>query len=678
MADDEYDILDLDEQIPGIDDDDSRVDEAHFIAVARTAFEESENFLDSGAKERWRRNYALSQSLHPEGSKYHTDAYKHRSRTFRGKTEASIRKHEAALAVAMFSNRDVVSITAENADDEMQSKAADAICQVVNYRLDKSIKWFLTAIGGYHETMVVGDVVSEQYWDYVKKDDQTVIDKPAVELYPLENVHISPSADWRDPIASSPYVIVELPMFVGDVQERMEDDWREYSISQIKAAGDSDKYDSVKHARAGDKNINPNDGNSSVSEFDVVYIHKNFIRTKGEDYFYYTIGTTLLLTDPVPIAAVYPHLKYGERPLVWGTATIEPHKVYRRSLVDRVVGSQAYSNDLSNQRRDNVSQVLNKRKYVKRGAGVDYTALLRNIPGATILMDELDAVRPEDTVDVTSSSYREQQLIDTDFDELAGSFSNASVANNRALNETVGGMKMLEGNSNTLTEYELRILVETWVEPVVRQIVQMVQFYEDDLIIQKVTASQLTHNDLQVPIDVRVSVGFGSTDPQQKVQKLVYGISALAKVAPQLIAQHDLVEIAREVWAALGYNDGKKFLPDKEQEDPRIQQLMQELQKLQKVVETDQVKVNGQLQLEQLKGQNRARELMMKLKEERTISFTEMAITRGLKVAELEQKTGTDSGKMNLELLKEMNKRMEIANQERELSHKINTGKQGI
>jgi len=681
-------------------------DREFFLSLARNAFDESETVLDSGHKTRWRRNYSLAQSEHPDDSKYLSDPFKHRSKTFRGKTESSVRKNEAALAVALFSNRDVVSITAENQGDERQDEVSDAIHQVVNYRLDTAIKWFLTGIGAYHEAMIAGDVVSEQYWDYSKdKNGEVLIDKPTIDLHPLEHVHISPHSDWRDPINSSPYLIIEELMFVGDIKERMDIDWIEYSDSQIQTAITSYKHNSVEQSRLGDDQTGAKEQVSSVADFDAVYVHKVMIRHEGEELFYYTLGETLLLSDPIPLREAYPHIKDDKRPFVWGTATVEPHKVYRRSLVDRVAGAQFQSNDISNQRFDNVRQVLNKRKFVKRGMGVDYSNLLNNVPGGIVLMDELDAVKPEETGDVTGSSYQEQNMINVDFDELAGSFSNASVATNRSLNETVGGMQLLQGNSNTMTEYQLRVFVESWVEPVIRQVVSLIQFYEDDEVIQQVTGEEFTHEDLQIPLSVRVSVGFGSTDPQQKIQKLVYGIQAIQAINPEKSNRLKTDKIIEEVFSALGYNDASSFFEDEEEEqDPRIAELMQQLQQLQQVIQTDQHKIEtkgqvdmqlkqleGQIdmQLEQVKGQtdfqieqgkagNKTNDLILSLQAERQIKLTQMALDRGIKVKELAQKAGVDSGKNSLEHLKAMNKRMETENKVRELNFKMRTGKQGI
>ena len=631
---------------------------------------------------RWRKNYALAQSEHPDGSRYLTEAYANRARHFRGKTEASIRKNEAAMAVAMFSNQDVVNIQVEgNGGANGQGEIiADALHKICNYHLNKDIKWFMVALGAYHEAMIAGDVVSEQSWLFDRDDMGRVRqDIPSVYLHPLENVKISPHANWVDPINSSPFVIVQEPMFIGDIKERMEADWRQYDDAAIQAAAKKFELNDLKRARQGRDQASAEDAAAStVTDFDVVFVHKNFIRHRGEELFFYSLGTEKLLTDPAPVTDYYPHLKPGKRPFTWGTVTIEPHKVYRRSMVDRVANAQNLSNEIGNLRVDNVRQVLNRRKYVQRYAGVDYQALKLSVPGGMVLMDDINAVKPEDAMDVTGSSYQEQAVVNSDFDEMSGTFSASSVATNRQLNETVGGMELLSGNANVLTEYQLRVFVETWVEPVAGDVVEMVQFYEDDEKIQYITGTTLTSDELQQPIATRADVGFGSTDPNGRVNKLVLGVNS-AMSLPGVAQRIDVDAVAKDLFGILGFGDGSKYLPEgPEQEDPRIAQLMAELQKMQQFIQTEQYKIQGQLQVEQARSKASLTEAVIKTTADRQVKLTQMALDRGMKLKELETQAGVDSGKLNLDYLKELNRRMDADNQRRELEFKASTGRDGI
>ena len=54
---------------------------------------------------------------------------------------------------------------------------------------------------------------------------------------------------------------------------------------------------------------------------------------------------------------------------------------------------------------------------------------------------------------------------------------------NRNLNETVGGMNILTASANKVENYQLRTWIETWAEPVLRQVTLLEQAYETDDVI---------------------------------------------------------------------------------------------------------------------------------------------------------------------------------------------------
>jgi hypothetical protein len=99
-------------------------------------------------------------------------------------------------------------------------------------------------------------------------------------------------------------------------------------------------------------------------------------------------------------------------------------------------------NELNNQRRDNVRQVLNARLLYKQGQQVDMRGLQRNVPGGFIGISgpgPLDNyVKPLHTPDVTASSYQESDRLALTMDDLTGSTTGSTVNSNRKLQETAG------------------------------------------------------------------------------------------------------------------------------------------------------------------------------------------------------------------------------------------------
>lgn len=614
-----------------------------WLGLAKEAYDSSTEYMDTNLRDQWEKNIANFHSKHPPGSKYNTPAYDKRSALFRPKTRSSIRHLEAAMTTAFFSNEDVVDIHPSNPNDPMSIGAATVAESMMQYRLTNTIPWFSTMVTALQDAAIYGTVVSHHYWEFEEKEESyqstdefgnpvldtegnnvvekvstTIKDKPVIEIVEPENFRIDPASDWYNPISSSPYVIHLIPMFIQDVLQKMESDgWNKLTMSQLLSAA-SEEDDSIRLSRE-DPRMDPlEDGYDKIDEFKIVWIHKNIIKKDGEDYCFYTAGTDFMLTKPRLLSELYPWLRDGERPYVMGTMNIESHRLYPASAVELTEELQAASNDILNQRFDNIKLAMNKRYHIRRDRNIDLDALFRSVPGGAVEMDDPDNdVRVVETRDVTSSAYAEQDRINYDFDEMQGNFSTSTVQSSRNMNETVGGMTLLQGNSNIITEFVLRTFAETWVEPTLKQLLRLEQYYETDQVIMSLTGQEkysgkddLVDDLLRHDVILKVNVGMNATDPVARVQNLVYAVSNIFQL-PGMEGAINTQEVAKEIFAHLGFGDGTRFLVESE-EDPQIAELQQQIQQLQSILEQDQVKMQGRLQIEQIKQQGALREAQIR------------------------------------------------------------------
>ena len=95
-----------------------------WLQLAKDAYATSTSYVDSNYRKKWDDAIRMFQSRHPSDSKYNTDSYKHRSKIFRPKSRSLVRKHEASVAAAFFSNVDVISTEPTNQDDPAQAASA--------------------------------------------------------------------------------------------------------------------------------------------------------------------------------------------------------------------------------------------------------------------------------------------------------------------------------------------------------------------------------------------------------------------------------------------------------------------------------------------------------------------------------------------------------------------------
>jgi len=215
------------------------------VQLARECYEASTSWLNSGRRLKWADSYRAFQGQHASGSKYLSNDYRYRSRMFRPKTRAMVRRDEALTAAAFFSNSDVVRIAAQDENDSYQVASARLMQELLQYRLTRTIPWFQTLMGARQDANITGVAIAKIYWKYeeqvvghdanprldvvtglpVLDNDGTPIldalprieviaDKPVIDLIPAENFRFDPGADWRDPIGTSPYLICLTPMWI--------------------------------------------------------------------------------------------------------------------------------------------------------------------------------------------------------------------------------------------------------------------------------------------------------------------------------------------------------------------------------------------------------------------------------------------------------------------------------
>lgn len=611
---------------------------------AREAFDTSTTFLDSNYRKDWEDSIRHFQNRHMMGSKYYSDTYKYRSKMFRPKTRSTVRQVEAATAAAFFSQLDVITVEPEDDKDPIQIAGTLLRQELLNYRLQvkKQIPWFQVCVGAMQEAQIYGIVVSKQFWDFQEREEEislpdnvltedgestikqtvTFKDQPDIKLYPIENIRFDPSAEWTDVVNTSPYFIAMESMRIGDVRAKMEDDWEKIDDKKLLAARNA-YFDSTRQERSGIREDDKDPRFSkALSDFDLVWVHENFMKIKGEEVQYYTLGTTVRLSKPQTLRKAYLH---GQRPFVVGTCVLEPHRSIPDSPIHLIKSTQKEANEIANTRLDNVKLVLNKRWMVRRGKQVDLQSLVRNAPGSVTLTNDPEKdVIPVEFKDVTGSSYAEQDRINVDLDELMGSFSAGSIATNRKLGETVGGLQMLRGTANTMGQYLIRVFSETWVEKVLNQLDELEQHYESDMKLlttlakranlQKYNVEAITKDLLMVPARVIVNIANSAQDPTIRLELFMFAMRQYSEFRQNMPPDMDPEPVKSYIFGLLGFRDASRFSVDPEG-NPQMQAMQQQLQELQQALES---------KMQEIEAKNETK-------------FAEIASKEKIKLAELQQ-----------------------------------------
>lgn len=576
-------------------------DGAAFLRMVREADSQALHYVNQVNRASWERSYHAYHQEHFGESKYKSRDYANRSKFFIPKTRTAIRKDMAATAASLFGTIDAVNCMPGNEADPIQRASAAVLKELVNYRTDRasgkaSIAWFHTAMGARQTSLLTGICLSKQYWklelkragDEEFEDEETGelgtrdvwvpdVDRPESDLIPPENFVIDPAADWRFPAQDAAYMILKYPMRIDEIRRKQRDPrnpWNELPESAMKAGDEGTGMQMQSIRRAREQGLDRFDETQTARNFGIIWVWESFIRTAGQDWCFFSIGDKHLLTNPKPVEEVYPE-QNGERPLVMGYGALEAFRIFPMSNVESWRMLQQESNDIRNLSLDALKQNIMPVTKVVRGRNVDLDQLKRRGQGSAIMVQNKDDVTWEQTPTFPSTVVNMAQKLDIEFDDLSGQQNYGTVQDNNALGKTLGGLKLAAGAANAVQEFDIRIWIETWVEPVLSQIVKLEQYYESDptvlelcgeraKLFQKFGVNQITDDMLERSIAVRVNAGLGAGDPQQRLAKFQSAVQVampLLQLSPDFAQQKvtmDWEAVMEEVFGAAGYRDGGK------------------------------------------------------------------------------------------------------------------------
>jgi hypothetical protein len=601
------------------DDDDMPFDEKpsdeEFLEMCYEADQQALQYINQVNRDQWERGYRAFHQEHFQESKYLTRDYNNRSKLFVPKTRTSVRKDMAATAASLFGSIDAVNCAPGNEGDPIQRGAAAVIKELVNYRTDRatskaSMPWFHIAMGARQTSLITGICLSKQSWklelrrkgtekfrddpddDLEPEKERDVwvphIDRPDSELLPPENFVIDPAADWTNPAQDAAYLILKFPMRLDEIRRRQRDPrnpWLRLDENLLKSAGEGAQQQMEAIRRSREQGLDRFDDTQNTRHFDVIWVWESFIRVAGEDWCFVSIGNRHLLTEPRPVREVYPE-QDGERPLVLGYGSLEAFRIFPMSNVESWQQLQQEANDIRNLSLDALKQNIMPVTKVRRGRNVDLEQLKRRGQGSSILVNDPDDVTWEQTPTFPGQVIPMTEKLDIEFDDLAGQSNYGTVQNNNALGKTLGGLKLAAGAANAVQEFDIRIWIETWCEQVITQIVRLEQYYESDPIVlgicgdraklfEKHGINKIDDNLLEQAVTVRVNIGLGAGDPEQRLAKFNSATQIalpLLELSPEFKSGKKVMDfeaVMAEVYGAAGYRDGgKRFVKNGDPQQP--------------------------------------------------------------------------------------------------------------
>jgi hypothetical protein len=456
----------------------------------------------------------------------------------------------------------------------------------------------------------------------VKRIMKVVRDRPMVRLYPVEYVWRDPASDWLDQAQNSSYIGLLHPMAIGDAFAMLNDDvnskspvkWRPLTKDQLAHCGQPTEATAVQAARETDTN-NRRDIKTGNQDYNTCWMIEWFVRKDGREYHFWTGACMYIASEPVLVEEAYPFCG-GERPIVIGVSALEPHKIDPMSPVQAALPLQQEMNDLVNLRMDGVKENVRPLTIVRAGAGVDANTI-QNRSGDTVIYTkepETD-IKFDRPASIGGEAYEEMAHLNADFDDTTGEFNGASVAMNRQIGETVGGMKLLNTSANITGDFDLTIWISTWVEPVLRQLMRVIQYYEDDQnilaigynkakLFTKYGIDEISNDLLDREVMVTVDCGIGTSDPNVALERFAKASVIIGQILGQEVqsrAKQDA--FIDEVYSKAGFKGAaERFFHPGDQTDPRITQLKEALGKMQAELESKEADRANKIEVERIKS----------------------------------------------------------------------------
>lgn len=504
-----------------------------------------------------------------------------RSALFIPKTRQHCTGWKTTITNAMFTSDDLVTLT-----NTLDPDGARFTNEVVNIRLEKHLPTFSFISKASDAHVKYGNAVGKTGWDYrtetveergldgsVTRYEAPETDAPFLELIPFENIQYDYRVISEDPVQDSAFWRHWIPMLVGDVKAKFKSgEWKKpknFDWNIVSAPASTKLVRKRRQGKMQDPSATEfgrNDGtdkDKELASYRQIWAVENYFRIAGTDWTFYSIGDEYIVTKELRVVDKFVHRK---RPFAMSQYDPESFRSYSDGLPEKSRHLQAETNAIRNQRRDNVSIVLNRGHYVRREAGVQLQSLMNPRPGMVTMADDItdSAIRPMDVMDVTASAYREEEITDRNFHEISGRSANrmgVQSADRQSATEAA-----IEASSSG--EYEgfvIKGFTDMFMKPLLSMLVaNIVEMESDREVLNDAALATGLPPDVGylVPCEIVINAGMGVTNKELQMQRIGVAIDRgiqLASVDPTFAGT--VRELYRDLLPLLGRKNTERYIP---------------------------------------------------------------------------------------------------------------------
>jgi len=374
--------------------------------------------------------------------------------------------------------------------------------------------------------------------------------RPEVDVIDILDVYPDPMAETVD---GGRGVFIRSWIELDDLKEMGQGKYPVYANTEARELeGSEDTYSSSRADRESAKGVSSDQGKHQTQVEMLKFYGKYDVDGDGiKEETVIVVGNkqVLLMAKANPF-------HHQKRPLIRTTLFPLPKEWFGIGLIEPVISQIHELDTIHRQRLDNVNMVINRMWQVNTIADVDLDTCI-SAPNNIILTDQMDAVKPIDTEDVTSSSYNEASLIQQNIERATIPPSAQGSPTSGQLGRTARGAQLIIGQALEKFGTATKLIEEMGLKPALQFFHQLnLQFIDDDdvlrdpLLYGEIASMEMTPEDIRTKVDFKMLGISEMIGTEGKINQLTSYEGMFGKV----LDMSTNLDIAKKVYKLMGFN----------------------------------------------------------------------------------------------------------------------------
>lgn len=244
---------------------------------------------------------------------------------------------------------------------------------------------------------------------------------------------------------------------------------------------------------------------------------------------------------------------HQRRPVIKSVLFPVPLEWFGVGLIEPIIPLQHELNTIRRQRLDNVNIIINRMWKVNTFADIDLETLVSS-PNGVILTDDMSAIMPLETENVTQSAYLEAQNIQTDIENTTTPKSLQGTPESGRLGRTASGAQMIIGQALEKFGTAAKMVEENAIKRTLRMVYDLdLQFLDDEKDME-----QYKHL-WAIPVSpdmLRQEIGINMKGISEMIQKegKINQIASFMGLFGAASAPETISNLMKKMWSLMGFD----------------------------------------------------------------------------------------------------------------------------